>query len=95
MLYRHGLGGLFAVLLGLLFNSAARADEIFVTNLFGNTIGEYTIAGTTVNPALIDFYDAVGIAIVATVPEPSSLTLTLLGLALAGLIFRRWGKRAS
>jgi hypothetical protein len=51
MVYRHGLGGLFAVLLGLLSHNAARADLLFVTN--SGTIGEYTTAGATVNPALI------------------------------------------
>jgi hypothetical protein len=39
-----------------------------------------------VNPALISGLKGPwGIAVVATVPEPSSLTLTLLGLVLAGL----------
>src|SRR3954468_11606059 len=53
MSYRHGLDGLFAVLLGLLSHNAARADQIFVTNLSSDTIGEYTTAGGTVNPALV------------------------------------------
>ena len=53
MLYRHGLGGLFAVLLGLLSNNAARADEIFVANSERNVIGAYTTSGNTVNPALV------------------------------------------
>src|SRR3954452_920554 len=59
MVYRHGLGGAFAVLLGLLSHNAARADQIFVTNVnigvgtIGGTIGAYTTAGATVNPALI------------------------------------------
>src|SRR5947209_8214643 len=54
MLYRRGLVGLFAVVLGLLSHNAARADQIFVTN--GTSvgfIGEYNTAGATVNPALI------------------------------------------
>ena len=59
MLYRHGLGGLFAVLLGLLSSNAARADDV------------------------------------VPIPEPSSFTLTLFGLVLAGLVFRPWRKRAS
>jgi len=47
-----------------------------------------------VNPALISGLPGPrDIAVVATVPEPSSLTLTLLGLA--GLVFRPWRKRAS
>jgi hypothetical protein len=46
-------GGLFAVLLGLLSGSTARADEIFVTNINNNTIGAYTISGATLNAALI------------------------------------------
>ena len=45
--------GLSAVLLGLLSASGARADTVFVTNVFGNTMGEYTTAGATVNAALI------------------------------------------
>src|SRR4051812_5476431 len=53
MLYRRGLGGLFAVLLGFLSHNAARADLIFVTNAVDGTVGEYTTAGATVNPALI------------------------------------------
>jgi hypothetical protein len=47
-----------------------------------------------VNPALISgLVTPIGIAVV--VPEPSSLTLTLFGLVLAGLIFRGRCKRAS
>jgi hypothetical protein len=53
MLCRHGLGGLFAVLLGLLSHNAARADQIFVANTSIDTIGEYTAAGATVNRALV------------------------------------------
>ena len=96
MLYRHWLGGLFAVLFGLLSHDASRADLIFVTNGSLGTIGEYTTAGATVNPALISGLSGpAGIAVVATVPEPSSLTLTLFGLVVAGLVFRPWRKRAS
>lgn len=46
----RGLGALFAVLLGTLATSAARADLIFETNFgsapqgSGTTIGEYTTA---------------------------------------------------
>ena len=63
MLYRHGLGGLLAVLLGLLSSNAARADLIFVTNIGPSgepgegTIGKYTTSGATVNPALITGLD--------------------------------------
>ena len=96
MLYRHGLGGLFAFLLGLLSQNAARADQIFVTNPGVGTIGEYTTAGDTVNPALISgLSDPSGIAVVTTVPEPSSLRLTLFGLVLARLVFRGRCKRSS
>jgi hypothetical protein len=95
MFQRHGLGGLFAVLLGLLSSNATRADEIFVTNLGDGTIGAYTTAGATVNPALISGLSGPAfIAVVATVPEPSSLTLTLFGLVLAGLVFRAGGVNA-
>ena len=183
--HRHGLCGLFAVLLGLLSSNAVRADEIFVSSedlLFEGLIGAYTTSGATVNPALIGlpgpqgiavsgsdlfavsyYYGTIGeyttsgvavnpalisglsnprgiaisgsdlfvtslgpgfgfdtgtvgeyttsgvpvnpslitgldhpvdIAVLTTVPEPSSLTLTLFGLVLAGLVFRRWRKRA-
>jgi len=46
-------GGLFAVLLGLLFSNPASADSIFVSNLGAGTIGEYTTSGATVNASLI------------------------------------------
>jgi hypothetical protein len=87
MLYRHGLGGLFAVLLGLLSNNAAHAD----------VVGAYTTSGATVNSALIsglNFPGGIAVsgselfvtAAPSTVPEPSNLTLTLCGLVLAGLV---------
>src|SRR6478672_7305137 len=65
MLCRHGSGGLFAVLLGLLLShNAARADQIFVANISIGTIGEYTTSGATVNPALISGLSfPVGIAV--------------------------------
>ena len=64
MLYRHGLNGLFAVLLGLLSHNAARADLIFVANASAGTIGEYTSTGAAVNPALISGLNfPVGIAV--------------------------------
>lgn len=92
MVYRHGLGGLFAVLLGLLSHNAARADLLFVTN--SGTIGEYTTAGATVNPALISgLISPYAIAIVPTVPEPGSGILTLFGLVLAGLAIKKIEKK--
>src|SRR5215475_12685714 len=61
---------------------------------FGS-IGEYTTSGDTVNPALISGLSfPSGIAVVPTVPEPSSLTLTLFGLVLAGLRIRRIAQNA-
>src|SRR6516164_2377267 len=54
LLCRYGLASPLAVLLGLTLQlSTARADTIFVTNVFTGTIGEYTTDGATVNPALI------------------------------------------
>jgi hypothetical protein len=53
MFYRRGLGGLFAVILGLLSHNVARADLIFVANTGTGMIGEYTTAGAAVYPALI------------------------------------------
>ena len=52
-LYGRGLLGLLAVLLVLLSSSAARADEIFVTNFGTGAIGAYTTSGATVNASLI------------------------------------------
>jgi PEP-CTERM motif len=78
---------------------AVFGSDLFVANAGNYTIGEYTTAGTTINPALISAvnvpqYIALGPAPpVAPVPEPSSLTLTLLGLVLAGMGFRGWRKR--
>jgi PEP-CTERM motif len=62
MSYRHGLDGLFAVLLGLLSHNAARADLIFAAGL--SRVGEYTTSGATVNSALISGLSfPVGIAV--------------------------------
>ena len=51
--YSHGLVCMVAGVLGLLTNSAARADTIFVGNYSTGTIGEYTTSGATVNASLI------------------------------------------
>ncbi len=62
--YRHVLACLFAVLLGLLCTGAAYADNIFVTNFFDSTIGEYTTSGAAVNASLISgLNNPVGIAV--------------------------------
>jgi hypothetical protein len=59
------LGALFAVLLGALSIGVPRADVIFVTNAFNNTIGEYNATtGAVVNPALVSGLD--GPAFIAT-----------------------------
>ena len=63
---------------------AVDGSDLFVVNNGNGTIGEYTTSGAVVNASLISgLNDPMGIAIV--VPELSSLTL--LGLALAGLVF--------
>jgi hypothetical protein len=72
---------------------AVSGSDLFVTNFLAGTIGEYTTSGAPVNSALISGLDAP--AAIAVVPEPSSLTLTLFGLVLAGLVFRGRCKRAS
>ena len=57
--------------------------QIFVTNVFGGTIGEYTTSGATVNVALVSgLHEPFGNAVVsASVPDASSTwTLLLLGL---------------
>ncbi len=51
--YRHGVGYLIAVLLGLLCGSGAHADNLFVVNNGNNTIGEFTTSGAVVNGSLI------------------------------------------
>jgi hypothetical protein len=53
LLYRDGLGGLLAIVLGLLSSNAARADTILVTNEGAGTVGAYTTTGATVNASLI------------------------------------------
>ena len=75
--------------------SAGRLQARFVIHAVGpkwngGTIGEYTTAGTTVNPALIsEFPYPFSVAVVPTVPEPGSAILTLFGLVLAGPAIRR------
>jgi hypothetical protein len=61
---------------------AVSGGDLFVTNYFAGTIGEYTTSGATVNPALISgLNDPQAIAVVsASVPDRSS-TWTLLLLA--------------
>jgi hypothetical protein len=60
--------GLFAGLLGSLSPSAARAGgTIFETNLFVETVGEYTTSGATVNAALISGLSLpVGVAVLGS-----------------------------
>lgn len=57
LLYRDGLGGLLAIVLGLLSSNAARADIILVTNEGADTVGAYTTSGATVNASLITGLD--------------------------------------
>jgi hypothetical protein len=91
--------GLFAGLLASLSPSAARAGgTIFEPNQLGDTIGEYTTAGATVNAALISgLGDPLGIAISdSSVPEASTWVMALTGFAaLAFAGFRRARSRAA
>jgi hypothetical protein len=85
----QGLGGLFAVLLGLLSMNAAHA-QIFVVNTSADTIGEYTNSGATVNASLVSGLNGpFGIAVSAPVPEPSTYAMMLAGLGLIGFIAYR------
>src|SRR5262249_18968835 len=76
---------------------AVSGSDLFVTNTPIGTIGEYTTAGATVNPALISgLVYPYAIAVVATVPEPGSYTLTLFtlfGLVLAGVAIKKIEKK--
>lgn len=54
--------------------------DLFVANAASGTIGEYTTSGQTVNASLISSLDGVSYIAVEDVPEPSSLTLTLIAL---------------
>jgi non-heme chloroperoxidase len=81
------------------FTEDLRKIEIPVLVMHGDDdqivpIGEYTTSGATVNASLISGLNApTGIAMISTVPEPSSLTL--LALAPAGIGFCGQRKRAS
>jgi hypothetical protein len=62
------------------------ADNIFITNEFTGTIGEYTTSGATVNASLISgLSDPNFIAIASTVPEPGTGTFVLLGAVVFAL----------
>jgi len=56
------------------FGLAVGGSNLFVTNAFSGTIGEYTMSGATVNAALVSGLNGPsGIAIIpTTVPEPST-----------------------
>jgi hypothetical protein len=52
-----------ALTLALVIPAIARGDILFVANFGGNTIGEYTTSGATVNPALVAVTSPVGVAV--------------------------------
>jgi len=79
---------LLATLLGLLAVSAVHA-QIYVANYGAGTVGEYNLNGTAVNTQLISgLNEPEGVAVVQSVPEPSSIMLAGLGL-LGALLMRR------
>ena len=60
----------------------------FFTSYFGNKVSEYTTSGSVVNASLITgLSNPLGIAIAADAPEPG--TLALLGLGLAVFAIRK------
>jgi hypothetical protein len=71
------------------FDIAVSGSDLFVVNFAGTvprmgTIGEYTTSGATVNAALVSLGVgslSQGIAIGATIPEPSTWAMLLLGFA--------------
>jgi hypothetical protein len=68
--------------------SCGASCNLNATPSASGTVGEYTTSGATVNASLISGLTIpLGIAVVptaSTVPEPSSLSLALVGLGLAG-----------
>jgi DNA-binding beta-propeller fold protein YncE len=69
---------------------AISGNDLFVSNTGDGTVGEYTISGGTVNTDLISGLSGpYGIAI-SPVPEPSTVALAALGVAI--LCLRRWRK---
>jgi hypothetical protein len=77
---------------------AVSGSDLFVINFAGDTIGEYTTAGATVNAALISGLDGpAGIAIAGSaVAEASTWVMALTGFAaLAFAGFRRARSRGA
>ena len=71
---------------------------VLLTDFGGNPPVQpaFRINDDPVNPALISRLEGPGdLAVVATVPEPSSLTLTLFGLVLAGLAIKKDRKKVA
>ena len=65
-------------------------SDLFVANYLGNTIGEYTTSGTTVNASLVSGLNDPNGIVVVDVPESAMGSLLLVGCA-AVLIRRRTG----
>ena len=67
--------------------------DLFVENDFGNSMGEYTTSGGTVNPSFITGLEGPIAIAITPAPTPEPGTLALVGTAAAALVSYRWRRR--